>query len=200
MTTDMQELDARRVPVRTKTQKKLAGAMLRLYEKKGFEEINVRELCNEAGVARTSFYNYYNNTLELLEEIEDDLLWNMRQSTKDIVTERIDSMDSLAFMQGYLGFITENKDTFLIFLKKRPNGRFLQKWKDSTKDHIGNRMKVNQVYVDHQDFIETMISAEVVEALMYILEHPDECSWEEIRRYLMRYFTMWGLEAKPYQN
>ena len=44
----------------------LTEALLKLMEKKPFNEINVSELCEKAGVARASFYRNYDSMQEIL--------------------------------------------------------------------------------------------------------------------------------------
>ena len=43
-------------------------ALISLLEKKPFEYITIRELCEEAGVNRSTFYLHYDNTADLLKE------------------------------------------------------------------------------------------------------------------------------------
>ena len=43
-------------------------ALLQLLEKKDFAFISVKEICQKAGVNRSTFYLHYENTDELLEE------------------------------------------------------------------------------------------------------------------------------------
>ena len=43
-------------------------ALLQLLEKKDFAFISVKEICQKAGVHRSTFYLHYENTNELLEE------------------------------------------------------------------------------------------------------------------------------------
>ena len=43
-------------------------ALLSLLEKKAFEYITIREICEEAGLNRSTFYLHYENTHDLLKE------------------------------------------------------------------------------------------------------------------------------------
>ena len=43
-------------------------ALLQLLEKKGYEYITVKELCQKAGVNRSTFYLHYESMNDLLEE------------------------------------------------------------------------------------------------------------------------------------
>lgn len=44
------------------------NALIELLDKKAFEDITVKELCEKAGVNRSTFYLHYENLSELLEE------------------------------------------------------------------------------------------------------------------------------------
>ena len=47
---------------------KMDEALLSLLEKKEFEYITVKEICDTAGVNRSTFYLHYENTYDLLME------------------------------------------------------------------------------------------------------------------------------------
>ena len=48
--------------------------LLRLLNKKDLLDITVRELCHVSGVNRSTFYRHYDNIIDPLEEICDDIL------------------------------------------------------------------------------------------------------------------------------
>lgn len=50
------------------TSTKMDNALIELLDKKAFEDITVKELCERAGVNRSTFYLHYENMGELLEE------------------------------------------------------------------------------------------------------------------------------------
>lgn len=56
-----------------KTKLKLKRALVDLLEEKPFEKINVTELCNRASVSRITFYTYYSNKHELVDEYLKDM-------------------------------------------------------------------------------------------------------------------------------
>ncbi|MDE6707509.1 MAG: TetR/AcrR family transcriptional regulator, partial [Oscillospiraceae bacterium] len=47
---------------------KMNQALLAILEKKDFEYITIKEICEKAGVNRSTFYLHYQNTRELLDE------------------------------------------------------------------------------------------------------------------------------------
>ena len=47
---------------------RMAEALITLLEKKDFEYITIKEICDTAGVNRSTFYLHYENTSDLLKE------------------------------------------------------------------------------------------------------------------------------------
>lgn len=45
---------------------------MRLLDKKPLEKINITELCQEAGINRTTFYRYYELPKDVLTEMQND--------------------------------------------------------------------------------------------------------------------------------
>lgn len=111
---------------------KMDEALLSLLEKKDFAYITVKEICETAGVNRSTFYLHYQNTSELLREATDYILdkhfayYGIKSS--DIVG-KIDAeasdrdLSSLIFvtreyLAPYLLFIKENRRVFKLAIKQ----------------------------------------------------------------------------------
>ena len=50
------------------TAMKMDEALITLLEKKDFEFISIKEICDTAGVNRSTFYLHYDNTLDPVDE------------------------------------------------------------------------------------------------------------------------------------
>lgn len=59
---------------RTLTKRLIQEAMLTMLKNRSIQDITVRELCDAAGVNRTTFYNHYDGVYEVLGEIEESFL------------------------------------------------------------------------------------------------------------------------------
>ena len=55
-------------------EQKLAETLIELLNSKSLDEISVRELCNQAGVGRASFYRHYQSKEEILERHAHSLI------------------------------------------------------------------------------------------------------------------------------
>ena len=107
---------------------KMDEALIALLEKKDFAYITVKEICDKAGVNRSTFYLHYENTSDLLKEttryIIDKHLAYYSAETKSIslryenckkgelifVTEK--------YLTPYLTFIKENQKLFKIAIQQ----------------------------------------------------------------------------------
>jgi AcrR family transcriptional regulator len=104
------------------TAEKMDSALMELLKTKSFEFITVSEICKKAGVNRSTFYLYYENTRDLLEEtvrnMTDDFISyfvpdgkilpiNFEESKKDKLV-----FISEEYLMPYLSYFKENRKIF----------------------------------------------------------------------------------------
>ena len=117
---------------------KMDEALISLLEKKDFAYITIKEICEEAGVNRSTFYLHYENTSDLLKEttryILDKHFAYYSADTKGI-SERFETCEpkelifiTSEYIKPYLTFIKENRRIFKVAIKQF------------------NSMKMNEVY------------------------------------------------------
>ena len=110
------------------TAKKLDEALITLLEKKDFAYITVKEVCEVAGVNRSTFYLHYENTSDLLQEATRYII-DKHFSYYDIETSKISlnyqscKKSELLFITSeyltpYLTFIKENQRVFKTAIKQ----------------------------------------------------------------------------------
>ena len=91
-------------------------ALITLLEKKDFEYITIKEICNTAGVNRSTFYLHYENTSDLLKETTRYII-DKHFSYYEIDEPRI-SMQFVTCKREELLFITDEYLTpYLTFIK-----------------------------------------------------------------------------------
>lgn len=74
---------------RTHTEPSLKAALLRLMKVKPFAKITIKELCEEAGVYRSTFYCHYANTEELLAAIQNEISAVVDKAYDGLVSKRL---------------------------------------------------------------------------------------------------------------
>ena len=96
-------------------------ALISLLKVKDLEYITIKEICEKAGVNRSTFYLHYENITDLLDEaIENtDKRFMSYFSSTDVIMEKLDSADlsdlvliTQDYLLPYLRFILENKDLY----------------------------------------------------------------------------------------
>lgn len=101
------------------TAQKMDDALIILLEKKPFEFITIKDICNEANVNRSTFYLHYESILDLLEEVIE----NSNEAFSNYFNEPhefnflSDSNEDLILINDkylipYLNFIKDNKKIY----------------------------------------------------------------------------------------
>ncbi len=104
---------------------KMDTALFRLLDTKDFQDITITDICQKAGVNRSTFYAHYANTLDLLEETEKRIMSDFfKNFQSELAVENIDDLSiddsifiSTKYLLPYLEFVKENKKLFTIYMK-----------------------------------------------------------------------------------
>ena len=110
------------------TATKMDEALITLLETKDFEYITIKEICNPAGVNRSTFYLHYENTSDLLRETTRYMIdkhLRYYEIDEKRISLRFDdcSRDELLFitdeyLMPYLKFIRDNQRLFKVSIKQ----------------------------------------------------------------------------------
>ncbi len=103
-------------------------ALIALLEKKDFEYITVKEICEVAGVNRSTFYLHYENTSNLLKETTRYVLdkhFSYYSADTQNITKHFEECEpkdlvfiTTEYLYPYLMFIKENKRIFKVSIKR----------------------------------------------------------------------------------
>ena len=85
-----------------------------LESKKAIEKISIKEICETAGLNRSTFYAYYNEPKDLLKEIEDDITEStVRHLAKEAA--KLEN-DPAKIILSFLQYIKDNDRQIRVFL------------------------------------------------------------------------------------
>lgn len=99
-------------------------ALIALLKKKDFEFITVKEICEKAGVNRSTFYLHYENLGDLLAETTEMINKRFQEGyKKTFIDVSMGSVDDVFFItpeyiKPYLNFVKENKELFKLIHEK----------------------------------------------------------------------------------
>lgn len=104
------------------TARKMNNALIEILEQKPFEYITISEICEKAGVNRSTFYLHYENTSDLLLETSEHLIANFLSYfsvDKDLITTKFQECElselnyiSNDYLRPYLSYIYDNRHLF----------------------------------------------------------------------------------------
>ncbi len=110
------------------TARKMDEALITLLEKKDFAYITIKEICDTAGVNRSTFYLHYENTADLLNETTRYILdkhFSYYSIDKKGIYERFENCEkkqlvfiTAEYLTPYLNFIRENQRIFKVAIKQ----------------------------------------------------------------------------------
>ncbi len=105
----------------------LQNAMLALLRQKPIQALTVKELCEQAGVNRGTFYLHYLDIYDLLEKMEDALLAELRELLAGASVLGPPSQSSGSFIPALFRLFEKNREMCAILLGEHGDKNFVQK-------------------------------------------------------------------------
>ncbi len=175
----------------TEAQYAMQKALIELNQHKEIYAVSVKELCSQAHVARSTFYSYYDNVMQLKEQIEDNLICRLIRLNDDLNHAVIDQEAGFPFFQNTCHFIEENKQVFYAFLVANPNIQFVQKWKDGIKFHFWNRF-FRGLDRKNENLILEIISSLAITAFTYWIKNPYDVDIDSLNLLILKILQLMG--------
>lgn len=105
--------------------------LLELLQKKDISNITVKEICEIADINRGTFYRYYLDVYDLLKNIEQEFIEEIKQSPS---IEHMQQHSVYSFSKGILSIFENNKDLVRILFSTDRNIYFLNEVLEVTYD------------------------------------------------------------------
>lgn len=118
----------KRPEITAQTRKNLLDAFWQIYCEKRIEKITVQEITAKAGYNRGTFYQYFTDVYDVLEQIEASVLPNIEKHQNAGI-----SMDFHAALRHLIYVYSQNKKYFAVLLGKKGDPVFQQKIKNVYK-------------------------------------------------------------------
>lgn len=129
------------------TVRHIRTVFMELYAKGGINGITVNSLCKECGIAKSTFYLYFEDKYQVLESVENELLDSLRDICHDLndcdMNEVLTGRPLLK-ASATVQYIKENADTLRALLGKYGDPRFSYKWKKDIMDSFMGRFRAEK--------------------------------------------------------
>ncbi|MGN1373186.1 MAG: TetR/AcrR family transcriptional regulator [Candidatus Coproplasma sp.] len=107
------------------TKQLIYGALLSLLKKKDIHHIFIRELCEKAGINRSTFYNHYGSQYDVLSEMEDVYLGEIAKAMEHADVTSKDSVHSRVTL--VLEFILDNLELSSLLINNNVEASFAER-------------------------------------------------------------------------
>ncbi len=173
---------------------KMDEALLTLLNKKSFDYITVKDICEIAGVNRSTFYLHYENTVDLLDETVEHI-GNKFHSYFVDATIDVNKINSIPLEELYLitpkylipwlQFIKDNKKLFSTFFKRSKTLKVVESYEQIYEDVLSPIL--SRFYINKKD--QSYVMMFYIEGIIGLVKEwiRNECSLDidEIARLIM---------------
>ncbi len=160
------------------TKKALKNSFLDLYAQNGISGVTVGAITKKAGYNRCTFYNYYTDVQEMLEEIENSVLSEIKERVAAQETQ-ISNINN-AFEQ-FLSFFDAYGNTIYVLLSKSGNSSFRNRFKESAFA-IYRKAFAGKLGAEQIDYLITYVSSAGLGLIEYWYETGKKSSTDEFLR------------------
>lgn len=157
----------------TPAQQALKKSLVQLLGGSRLSDISIKELCKHAFIARSTFYAYYNNLDEVLEDIENDMLYQLIHMNSELMDRRVKETGEMFFYSETLALIENNRAAFYMLLVSNPDYRFIAQWKEAMKYHFWERLKPAEG-TKNVELVFELTACAAIGAYTFWLTHPYE--------------------------
>lgn len=158
----------------------LKKSLIDLLKTKTIYKITITEICENADINRSTFYNHYNTEFDLLKEIENEYLLTIEKYYKSY-------NDKSKVIKILLEYVHKNLDVFRLFLEDTPGNEFFErliKIGFETLSYDKELTEANKEY--NQEYLYNFILFGVLEIVkIWISKEPRE-SIEEMNEIILK--------------
>jgi AcrR family transcriptional regulator len=119
------------------TQKVLQESLVALMKVKPILSITTKEICDAAGLSRSTFYTYYNNQYDLLRKIEEQTFIEMDKILQPHLNsaKKASGLKITTVLEDTLQFVANNSNSIQVLLSKNGDSDFQKKFFHKSIEH-----------------------------------------------------------------
>ncbi|MGN0592356.1 MAG: TetR-like C-terminal domain-containing protein [Ruminococcus sp.] len=111
----------------------LEESLLQLMQDKNIKRITVRELTAHAGINRSTFYLHYMDIYDMVEQLEQRLIYEFYQELNSDHAQRTIQEDVYYFMTVVFSFLKKNRRMVLILCGENGDRTFMKRLSEITR-------------------------------------------------------------------
>lgn len=148
----------------SKTKQDLIDAFWCLYSKKRIEKITIKEITVKAGYNRSTFYEYFTDIYDVLEQIENSIIPNLDELPPISILNRNNEVGLDMFLKLY----EQNEKYYSVLLGDNGDPAFASKLKNSIKPLLKKALITEVKFNDLEfDFVLEYILSSMISIMSY---------------------------------
>lgn len=184
---------------------KMDKAFLQLLEKKDFEYISIKEICEKAGVNRSTFYLHYDNISDLLSEsiryMNEQFLSYFQSENVEIITKlKSCPMEELIlveprYLMPYLTYIKEHKKLFRTAVSKAASMNLEETYQRMFRRVFNPIMERFDFSVSERNYVMAFYINGIIAIIMEWIKNDCSDAIEQITDIIIRCVVPTGFES-----
>ena len=159
----------------TATREKLFRAFWDLYQKKRIENITIKEIVTNAGYHRSTFYEYFVDIYDVLNQFEDALLEHIEKN----VLARLDSELSDDLAQNIANIYDVKGEYLSVLLDENGDPHFAQKVKAIIRPALNDAFGLHEDEI-HTFYIFEFASSGILSVITHWYKNGKDLSSQEL--------------------
>ena len=155
--------------VAEKTRERLIKSFWKLYKKNDINKINIGKLCENANYERTTFYRYFKDINDILNQTEDSVINNIRDL---IIKKGINKKTSNIIHDNFKDFANTYGD-YLVTFSDKGNTSFYKKFKTFIKEDVYKYMNITIKDENEKEFIFEFVFSSLINSFVYWYKNQD---------------------------
>ena len=153
-----------------KTRGKLINAFWTLYKDKSINKITANTICSLANYERTTFYRYFKDINDILNQLENEIISNIKESIKSS-----NNKSNNILFDGFKEFDQKYGEFIIVFYEKG-NTTFNDKFKKLIKEDVFTYFNFNIKEENKKEFLFEMMFSSLINSYSYWYRHKRDIS------------------------
>lgn len=159
------------------TKKRIMDGFWDIYKTERIDKMTVKQICQNVNIHRSTFYEYFLDIYDVLEQIELSLIPNMDNLPPIKAGNKSIGMP----VDMFLNLFDEKEEYYKVLLGENGDPSFVRKLKDSTKPVVMNAVDIIGNMKDSKiDFIIEYTLSAMIGTMQYWFDNKDRLSSDEL--------------------
>nr|WP_317324004.1 TetR/AcrR family transcriptional regulator [uncultured Flavonifractor sp.] len=167
-------MSPRRALNRQRTIQDIEAAFLTLYQRNGIDGVSISGICQACGIARSTFYLYFEDKFAVLQGVEDRLLsalWEICRNLPDVLDRHGGGTEPAL---RTIAHIRENLDWYRALLSNRGDPMFVYRWKKDIVKSLHRKLEQRNVNALDAEIQGVVFSSALIGLYTHVtMECPD---------------------------